>query len=103
MYKIVLADGTVLDNLELNGNNFISDIIIEDAIFENNLSTVSIFKDETETVYKNMKLIQNKVHNNQSWFILAEKTEEDILKENIEIIRQRQAGVILKLALNNVN
>ena len=40
MYTIKLYDGTVLDNLELNGNNFISDTIIPDTVFENNLKTV---------------------------------------------------------------
>ena len=36
MYKITLANGTVLDNLELNGNNYISSRIIENDVFENN-------------------------------------------------------------------
>ena len=35
--KITLQDGTVLANLKLNGNNFISDTIIETSIFEDNL------------------------------------------------------------------
>ena len=37
MYKITLADGTVLENLELNGNNYIAEGVIEDSVFEGNL------------------------------------------------------------------
>ena len=29
MYKIKLNDGTVLENLELNGNNYISENVVE--------------------------------------------------------------------------
>ena len=39
MYKITLADGTVLENLELNGNNYIAEGVIEDSVFEGNLAT----------------------------------------------------------------
>ena len=34
MYKITLADGTELENLELNGNNYIAEGVIEDSVFE---------------------------------------------------------------------
>ena len=33
MYKITLHDGTVLDDLELNGNNFISEKVIDDSVY----------------------------------------------------------------------
>lgn len=81
MYNIKLADGTELTNLELNGNNFISDTIIDDDVFKDNLSIVTITDKENSVEYKNMKLTQNKVYGNQSWFILAEKTKAEIEKE----------------------
>ena len=34
-YTITLADGTVLNNLKLNGNNFISNTAINADIFNN--------------------------------------------------------------------
>ena len=46
MYNVKLTDGTELKNLELNGNNFISDTIIDETIFENNLDKVIITDDE---------------------------------------------------------
>mgnify|MGYP001159193198 CR=1 FL=1 len=83
MYNIKLTDGTELKNLELNGNNYISDTIIEDDIFKDNLDTVIITDENGSTEYHDMKLIQNKVYNNQSWFILAEKTKTEKEKERL--------------------
>lgn len=42
MYKITLADGTVLDNISANGTTFVSLEDISDSVFENNLSPVDI-------------------------------------------------------------
>lgn len=82
--KITLQDGIVLENLKLNGNNFISDEIIETSIFENNLGNVKIEDEDGNIVeQKNMRLIQNIVIGKESWFILAEKSQNDILKERI--------------------
>ena len=47
MYTITLADGTKLKNLELNGNNYIAEGVIEDSVFEGNLDTVKITDGET--------------------------------------------------------
>lgn len=86
MYKIKLADGTELDNLTLNGNNFISESVISDEVFSNdNLKTVIITDENGSTEYRNMKLLQNKVQGGQSWFILAEKTKGELEKEESEI------------------
>lgn len=41
-YAITLADGTILDNLKLNGNNFISNTAIDADIFNENCSPVII-------------------------------------------------------------
>lgn len=85
MYKIKLADGTELDNLTLNGNNFISESVISDDVFSSdNLTKVIITDENGSTEYRNMKLVQNKVHGSQSWFILVEKIKEELEKEESE-------------------
>lgn len=84
MFSITLSDGLVIENLELNGNNFISSNIINDDIFIDNLGTVKISDGETESIYENMKLIQNIVVDGKSWFILAEKTQAELEKEKLE-------------------
>ena len=83
MYKITLHDGTVLDDLELNGNNFISEKVIEDSVFSGNLDTVTISNGETTVTYTDMKLLSNRVDGGKSWFILGEKTEQEKAMERL--------------------
>lgn len=97
MYIITLSDGTELKNLELNGNNFISTDLIEDTIFENNLETVTISNGESTVIYEDMTLIANRVFDDKSWFILAEKTpqqkKEETLLKRISGIEQLRADI----------
>ncbi len=84
MYTIKLYDGTVLENLILNGNNFISDKILLDNIFTDNLDKVEISDGENTHIYNDMMLAANRVIDGKSWFILAEKTPEQKEKEALE-------------------
>lgn len=77
MYTVELADGTQLENLTLNGNNFIAEGIIESSVFQDNLSTVVITGGETAETYHDMVLIQNEPHDGRSWFILGETSPQD--------------------------
>lgn len=81
MYKITLHDGTVLENLELNGNNYIAEGVIEDSVFADNLATVTITDGTTTETYKDMVLLSNRVDGGRSWFILGEKTEQQKKEE----------------------
>ena len=84
MHRIILSDGTILDNLELNGNNYISETLIDDSVFEGNLDSVEIYDGESTQIYTNMKLIANQIFDGKSWFILAEKSPQDIEKGKLE-------------------
>lgn len=42
MYKITLADGTELNDLVLNGNNFIAQTAVNDAVFKDNMASVTV-------------------------------------------------------------
>ncbi len=86
MYQITLYDGTILENLELNGNNYISDTIIDSNIFTDNLATVEIHDGEQSQIYTDMKLVANQLYDNKSWFILAQKTMEDKERERVDKI-----------------
>ena len=83
MYKITLHDGTVLDELELNGNNFISEKVIDDSVFNGNLDTVTITDGEKTEVFTDMKLLSNRVDNGKSWFVLGKKTEQEKAVERL--------------------
>lgn len=83
MYSVKLKDGTILDDLELNGNNFISDTTINESLFENNLDKISIIdNDGNVEELNNAKVIFAKVLDRQS-FILIEKTKEEMEKETL--------------------
>lgn len=91
--KIILSDGTTLSNLIMNGNNFISQEYISESTFDRKLSKVVIGGDshnERDEEHFNLKLVQIKemptidCNKFEYWFILAEKTEEEILKERLK-------------------
>ena len=83
MYQITLHDGTVLDELELNGNHFISEKLIDDSVFSGNLDTVTISNGETTETYTDMKLLSNRVDGGKSWFVLGEKTAQEKAMERL--------------------
>ncbi len=83
MYMITLHDGTKLENLELNGNNFIAETAVDDSVFENNLSTVDISDGTTTRSYTDMFLVCNRIENGRSWIVLAEKSEQQKAAERI--------------------
>lgn len=99
MYKIILSNGYTIEGLELNGNNFIYETEIDDNVFEGNLKTVTVINEDTEEehLYEDMVLVTNRVVNGKSWFILAEKSEEQKLKE-----RNEKTFTDLQLALTEV-
>lgn len=82
MYKIELADGATIDNLELNGNNYIPKKLDRD-IFADNLSEVTITDNEgnVETLY-NQKVQFAKTGNVEA-FILSGKTKDEMEREYI--------------------
>ena len=74
-FTIALSNGTELKNLELNGNNFISQEEITEETFEDGLSPVVINGEEHEQ----MALVQVVRHEDgRYWFILRDVTAEEI-------------------------
>ena len=92
-FTITLADGTVLENLGLTGNNFVSEEKIDDSVFENNLDKVEVYDSATgETqVLHDGDLVQNIEYEGEYWFIIREKTKEEV---DIETLN----GAIMELA-----
>lgn len=74
-YTIILADGTQLQNLTLNGNCFISTVpFSEELLSDDNLLTVQI----NGTTYHNMTCMNYWIQNDETWFILHERTQEEL-------------------------
>lgn len=78
-YAITLSDGTVIDNLRLNGNNFISDSELTEADFAGKLDGVTIeSSDGVKEEHTNMELIQVKQYGSEWWFVLRDIPEEEL-------------------------
>lgn len=79
MYKIILADGTTLENLVLNGNNFIAQTAVDDAVFKDNMATVTItnLADGSTEQIEDGVLLSNIVRDGCSWIVLGQKSEEE--------------------------
>lgn len=79
-YKITLADGMVLSNLKLNGNNFVSDTEVTEAQFTDNLDPVVINDGETDDVHEHMALVQIAKYGEQYYFVLRDRTPDELLR-----------------------
>ena len=90
MYQIKLKDGTIIKDLELNGNNFISKTEINESMFTDNLKIVTISDGANESVQENMKLVQIANMNDEYWFVLTTKSKQEV--ENDEL-RKRLADL----------
>ena len=99
MYKITLADGTALENLVLNGNNFIAQTAVDDAVFEDNMATVTItnLEDGTAEQIEDGVLLSNIVREGCSWIVLGQKSAEQKAEEarDKEIAELRRAMAVL--------
>lgn len=97
-YKITLADGTEIENLRLNGNNFISDVPIDAAQFSGNCSPVIIQEGPNEELHENMELVQVTPMDGEYWFVLRDISEDELskikLRSDIEYVAM-MAGVEL--------
>lgn len=76
---VILADGTKITDLKMNGNNFVSPMKIDEKIFDGNLNTVTIVEGEEETTYHNMSLIHCTKYDSEYWFALRELTETELV------------------------
>ena len=83
VYTITLADGTVISNLTMNGNNFVSETQITSDIFEDNLFEVTISDGEYEEVHENMELVQIAQYGDDYYFVLRDLTPAEMEKLSI--------------------
>lgn len=98
-YTITLADGRKLTGLSKNGDNFVSAEQVDESIFEDNLSTMTVSDGETEVQYRDVEFIQQQEWVDGSWYLaFREITEsekrEKVINEKLQAIEQT-LGVML--------
>lgn len=84
MYTITLSDGRKLENLAVNGTNFVSKTKVDEKIFQNNLAAVVISDGKTERAYKNLVFVQQMEWADGTYYLaFREKTRTEMLLEKI--------------------
>lgn len=99
IYRITLADGTTIDNLKLNGNNFISKESLNPEVFRGNCSPVTINDGSKDEVHNYMELVQITTDSvGDYWFVLRDISTEELacikMQADIEYVAM-MAGVVL--------
>ena len=84
MVTVTLADGTKLQNLGINGDNFTSSTPITEDIFEYNTSPVIINIDGNIEAHDYMELVQVMQFGNEWWFILRDLTDAELKQMDID-------------------
>lgn len=86
-YRIVLADGTEIGGLRMNGNNFVSDVPVDEAVFDGNLTPVTIYHGLIPEIHEYMELVQVTKMKNEYWFVLRDisKSELDAMQVRADI------------------
>lgn len=77
-YRIVLSDGTEIGGLRMNGNNFVSDSPIDEAMFEGVLSPVTIYEGLVPVVHNHMALVQVTKMGKEYWFVLRDIPQSEL-------------------------
>ena len=82
-YSVTLADGTVLEDLTLNGNNYVSKVPIDKTIFDGNCYSVTVSDGEQEETQENMECVQVTQMGEEFWFVLRKLSEEELTNAKI--------------------
>lgn len=102
-YTVTLSDGTKIENLTLNGNNFISTTAVTEDQFDGKLKGVTITdSDGIEEKHEDMFLVQVTHPSDQEWwFILADKTASQIKQEQLEQSIASLTDMMMSLSLSS--
>lgn len=100
-YTVTLSDGSKIENLTLNGNNFISKVAVTEDQFDGKLKGVVITdSDGKEEKHEDMFLVQvTHPSDAEWWFILADKSEDQIKQEQLARSIAGLTDMVLSLSL----
>ena len=84
MYTIALSDGRTLENLELNGNNYIAQDVVSDDFFASGMDTVTFSGGDLPEIIVDCVLLSNIVRDGRSWLVFGAKSAEQKEKEALQ-------------------
>lgn len=98
-YTITLADGRQITELTKNGDNYVSYSRIDESIFKNNLSEMTISDGETTETFKDMVFIQQMEWPDGKFYLaFREKSENEKIIERISTDAESVTDLQLALA-----
>lgn len=83
VYTITLSDGTKLENITMNGSNYVSQTEITEADFEGKLAQITISDGETEEVMENVILVQIVHYADGYYFVLIPTPESALVQQKL--------------------
>lgn len=86
--KMTLSNGTVLDNLTLNGTNYISEEELTEDMFADGLTEITVEDGENTYTLSTCELEYVRQYGNEWWFVLRELSEDEVktLNTNAQVI-----------------
>lgn len=81
IYTIKLADGTKIENVHLNGNNYVVSGEIEAEVFDGNCAPLTIEHDGEVDVHDHAELVQVMKYGTETWIVFRDLSEEEITTE----------------------
>ena len=80
LYTVTLSDGSVLSDLKLNGNNYISTEPVSADVFIDNCDPVVISDGDVEETHDHMALIYAQQIGDEYWFVLRDRTADELAR-----------------------
>ena len=99
-YTITFSDGSTLNDLRMNGDNFISDTELTAEDFEGKLEDSVLIECSDGTSYSlaNAELIQVRQYGSEWWFIIRETPLDVIQKRQLEAAIQMLTDCLLEMS-----
>lgn len=83
MVILKLDNGKVIDNLKMNGTNFVSETEIDETMFSDIIKEICVIEDGRTYYLHNVEFIQQVKYADGYYFVLREMTPDEILRKQL--------------------
>ena len=94
---MILSDGTKLNNLKVNGTNYVSSTKLTEDDFAGKLKKVTISDGENVEILEHCELVQITQVGKEYWFVIRELSDQEVA------FNQMQADLEYVAAMADVN
>ena len=95
MVKLQFPNGTIIENLKLNGNTFVSEEKVDESLFADTISELTVIEDNETSIMHNVIFV-NQVKYDDGWYLaLTELSKEEVeKKELMDSITELQLAIV---------